>query len=345
MDKRAIIDIGSNSLRLVIYNICKNSKFRIIYETKQTIRLGSYLTDENYLLEEGVNIAISVLDNFKKICENYSVIDIYTVATEAIRKSINKEAAILTIDGVGEWATTTYGIGENNKITLMKQMNFPDSIGLLYSAFTYYLGFKVNILSGKEEAKYGYLSVKNSMIYKDAVLLDLGGSSMEISLMEDGELIDSISFPLGCIPLTAKFNNLETKQKAQELNLFINDKLNNISWIKKNNKFNVIGIGGIAKHIGLVSKENEDYPKELLHGYSINKKEISEIYYKFLNLSIDERFNVRGLSKKRAEIFAAPLGAILTILEYLNSEVFIINALGLREGIIYEMLENSLSLK
>ena len=305
MERRAIIDIGSNSLRLVIYNICKNSKFRIIYETKQTIRLGSYLTDENYLLEEGVNIAISVLDNFKKICENYSVIDIYTVATEAIRKSINKEDVCTRIEKD--------------------------------------LGLKVNILSGKEEAKYGYLSVKNSMIYKDAVLLDLGGSSMEISLMEDGELIDSISFPLGCIPLTAKFNNLETKQKAKELNLFINDKLNNISWIKKNNKFNVIGIGGIAKHIGLVSKENEDYPKELLHGYSIDKKEISEIYYKFLNLSMDERFNVRGLSKKRAEIFAAPLGAILTILEYLNSEIFIINSLGLREGIIYEMLENSLN--
>ena len=93
-----IIDIGSNSLRLVIYNICKNSKFRIIYETKQTIRLGSYLTDENYLLEEGVNIAISVLDNFKKICENYSVIDIYTVATEAIRKSINKEEVCTRIE-------------------------------------------------------------------------------------------------------------------------------------------------------------------------------------------------------------------------------------------------------
>ena len=242
MDIRAIIDIGSNSLRLAIYNICKNSKFRIIYETKQTIRLGSYLTDENYLLEEGVNIALSVLDNFKKICENYSVIDIYTVATEAIRKSINKEDVCTRIEKD--------------------------------------LGLKVNILSGKEEAKYGYLSVKNSMIYKDAVLLDLGGSSMEISLMENGELIDSISFPLGCIPLTSKFNNLETKQKAKELNLFINDKLNNISWIKKNNKFNVIGIGGIAKHIGLVSKENKDYPKELLHGYSINKKEISEIYYK-----------------------------------------------------------------
>jgi hypothetical protein len=50
----------------------------------------------------------------------------------------------LTIDGVGEWATATYGVGKENKITIIKQINFPHSLGLLYSAFTYYLGFKVN---------------------------------------------------------------------------------------------------------------------------------------------------------------------------------------------------------
>lgn len=54
------------------------------------------------------------------------------------------EAAILTIDGVGEWATASYGIGRNNQIQLIKEMHYPHSVGLLYSAFTYYLGFQVN---------------------------------------------------------------------------------------------------------------------------------------------------------------------------------------------------------
>jgi len=54
------------------------------------------------------------------------------------------KSAILTVDGVGEWATASYGIGENNSIKLMAQMNYPHSVGLLYSAFTYYLGFQVN---------------------------------------------------------------------------------------------------------------------------------------------------------------------------------------------------------
>ena len=65
-------------------------------------------------------------------------------AASAFYPSPYKKAAILTIDGVGEWATTTYGIGENEKIELLKEMCFPDSIGLLYSTFTYYTGFKIN---------------------------------------------------------------------------------------------------------------------------------------------------------------------------------------------------------
>lgn len=55
-----------------------------------------------------------------------------------------KEAAILTVDGVGEWSTATYGRGVENDITLFREIRFPHSLGLLYSAFTYYLGFKVN---------------------------------------------------------------------------------------------------------------------------------------------------------------------------------------------------------
>ncbi|HYX29552.1 MAG TPA: carbamoyltransferase [Pyrinomonadaceae bacterium] len=65
-------------------------------------------------------------------------------AASAFYPSPFEEAAILTIDGVGEWATSSIGIGRGNEITLMKELRFPDSLGLLYSAFTYYTGFKVN---------------------------------------------------------------------------------------------------------------------------------------------------------------------------------------------------------
>src|SRR5713226_8259289 len=65
-------------------------------------------------------------------------------AASAFYPSPFEEAAILTIDGVGEWATSSMGIGKGNEITLLKELRYPDSLGLLYSAFTYYTGFKVN---------------------------------------------------------------------------------------------------------------------------------------------------------------------------------------------------------
>jgi carbamoyltransferase len=65
-------------------------------------------------------------------------------AASAFYASTYKEAAFLTIDGVGEWTTTSYGIGNGNELNILAEINFPHSIGLLYSAFTYYTGFRAN---------------------------------------------------------------------------------------------------------------------------------------------------------------------------------------------------------
>jgi carbamoyltransferase len=90
-------------------------------------------------------------------------------AASAFFPSPYDEAAILTLDGVGEWSTTTLGVGRGNRIELRKQLKFPHSLGLLYSAFTYYCGFKVN--SG--EYKLMGLAPYGRPIYKDAITRNL----------------------------------------------------------------------------------------------------------------------------------------------------------------------------
>lgn len=98
-------------------------------------------------------------------------------AAAAFFPSPFEEAAIVTLDGVGEWATTTYGIGRGNNIEIHKQINFPHSLGLLYSAFTYFTGFKVN--SGEYKlmglAPYGEPKFVDS-IYKNVIDLREDGS-------------------------------------------------------------------------------------------------------------------------------------------------------------------------
>jgi len=97
-------------------------------------------------------------------------------AASAFLASPFEEAAILTCDGVGEWATTTQGVGRGNRFELQKEIRFPHSLGLLYSAFTYYLGFKVNSAEYKVmgAAPYG------KPIYVDKILSEL------VDLRDDG---------------------------------------------------------------------------------------------------------------------------------------------------------------
>ena len=137
----------------------------------------------------------------------------FSHAASAFYPSPFEEAIILTLDGVGEWATTTVAHGKKNKITMLKEIHFPHSLGLLYSAFTYYIGFKVN--SG--EYKVMGLAPYGKPIYKDLILKNL------IDLKEDGSFrldMSYFNFATGLTMINKKFEDLfgqPVRKKEDEL--------------------------------------------------------------------------------------------------------------------------------
>jgi len=125
----------------------------------------------------------------------------YSHAASAFYPSPFKEAVILTLDGVGEWATTTVAIGLDNKLRILKEIHFPHSLGLLYSAFTYYAGFKVN--SG--EYKIMGLAPYGKPKYKDLILNEL------IDLKNDGSFklnMKYFNYATGLTMTNSKFSSL-----------------------------------------------------------------------------------------------------------------------------------------
>ncbi len=132
----------------------------------------------------------------------------YSHAASAFYPSPFKDAVIITLDGVGEWATTTVAIGKDNKIDMLKEIYFPHSIGLLYSAFTYYLGFKVN--SG--EYKVMGLAPYGKPKYKNIILKKL------IDLKDDGSFrlnMKYFNYATGLTMTNKNFSNLFS-QKVRE---------------------------------------------------------------------------------------------------------------------------------
>src|SRR5210317_1324660 len=111
-------------------------------------------------------------------------------AASAFYPSPFSKAAILTIDGVGEWATCTIGAGRDNQIEILRELDFPHSLGLLYSAFTYYCGFKVN--SGEYKlmglAPYGLIDAEETQEFKSKILDEL------VDVREDGSLLLNMDY-------------------------------------------------------------------------------------------------------------------------------------------------------
>ena len=140
-------------------------------------------------------------ENFKDIKKIKFSEHHYSHAASAFYPSPFEEAIILTLDGVGEWATTTVAHGKGNQITMLKEIHFPHSLGLLYSAFTYYTGFKVN--SG--EYKVMGLAPYGKPIYKELILKNL------IDLKTDGSFrldMSYFNFATGLTMTNKKFDNL-----------------------------------------------------------------------------------------------------------------------------------------
>ena len=150
-------------------------------------------------------------ENFKDIKKIKFSEHHYSHAASAFYPSPFEEAVILTLDGVGEWATTTLAHGKGNQITMLKEIYFPHSLGLLYSAFTYYTGFKVN--SG--EYKVMGLAPYGKPIYKELILKNL------IDLKKDGSFrlnMNYFDFATGITMTNKKFDNLFGKpaRKSEE---------------------------------------------------------------------------------------------------------------------------------
>ena len=301
MKNIAVIDIGSNSMRVLVYEI-SNKSFKIIDEEKRMTRLGAFIDDYNNLSIKGVEKLIVTLDFFKILCKKNNVVETIVVATEAIRRADNNSYIL----------------------SLIKEKT----------------GLDIRILSGLEEYTYGYLTIKTTMNIDDAILVDMGGSSMEITLVKNKIICNGISLPLGSIPLTKlfPFNKPADKDYQLEFKKFIYKEFDKLPWLKDGSHLPLIGIGGTARAIGKIHKKFIKYPLDLLHNYTMSFNEVKSIYNYVLGLTITQKSKLKGLPKERADIFTAPFSALTMLMNYCNCPSLKISQYGIREGVLYEKL-------
>ena len=190
------------------------------FVTSMPIWVKEKLFLKDFIIKELKNLSNSNLKHKIKLPKIFFTEHHQSHAASAFFPSPFKTAAVLTIDGVGEWATASYGIGEDNNLTLLSEIHFPHSLGLLYSAFTYFTGFKVN----SAEYKLMGLAPYGEPKFVRTILDNL------IDLKEDGSFklnMDYFNYCVGFRMTNDKFNKLfgvkprtpETKLRQIDLDL------------------------------------------------------------------------------------------------------------------------------
>lgn len=293
-----IIDIGSNSIRLVLYEILDGS-YRVIGQVKRSARLGSGMV-QGEIDRSRIEYALSVLKGFKSYLDSRDTQEIIAVATEAVRKARNKEDFL--------------------------------------SAAKIALGREVRVLSGEEEAFYDYYATVNTLDLRDCLMVDIGGSSMEIVHIENRILQDSVSLPFGAITLTEKFGLKNSLRSEGELVTYLKKMYGDIPWLKNAHNLPVVGIGGSVRTIGKIDRYRKDCAMFIAHNYSLDNRDVNEIYGLVKDYLLDSSKKIYGLGKDREDIFIGSVAAIGTLMETIGSKKIYVSGSGVRDGLLFEYL-------
>lgn len=299
--KLGIIDIGSNSIRLVVMDV-KDQAYRITDQIKHSARLGQDMSPDGYLSEDRINYALKVLAHFSEFMHQKGVTEVICVATEAVRRA------------------------KNQNLFLSKAQTA--------------LGSEIRILSGLEEAYYDYLGCVNTLDIKNALAFDIGGSSTELILIKNRYLEESVSTRLGSISLMEMFDlgGDPSPDAIERLKAYMVDQFSMLPWLRRAKNLPLIGIGGSVRTAGKIDRLRKNQGQFIAHNYSMDRSDLAEVVK--LNLDYKKGIGPRpkGLARDRDDIFTGSLILIETLADYLNSEKMFVSGAGVRDGLLFEYL-------
>lgn len=300
MEKIGIIDLGSNSARLVIVNLFEDGYFMVMDELKESVRLGQDMERDGFLKPQRVAETIKTLRMFKRLCDASGVTHIIAVATEAVRRAKN-------------------------------QRSFLDEIQTS-------CGIKLRVLTAEEEATLVYRGVINTMEIPKGIILEIGGGCTKIIYYNRRNMLNFATLPFGAVTLTDLFadETLKPDEQAAKMEEFFTEQLKTVDWLQEvEPDVQMIGVGGSFRNLFKINKMVHKYPLDTVHNFNIAAEDFYPVYDMLKVLDLDKKKKIKGLSAERADILPTAFAIIKSFLTYMNIDNFTISGSGLREGIMF----------
>ena len=304
--KIAIFDIGTNSIHMLVVEIHHDLSFRILDHEKDTTRLGDGSFETKRLSRERMARALKIIQKFVKVASKYKVQKIVGVATSAVRDAKNGSQFIRNVD----------------KRT----------------------GAKIKVISGEEEGQLIFLGAASgiSIGRKRALVIDIGGGSVELILGDQEKIFLNKSFPLGVARLTDHFIHKDppSKKEIRRLEKHIEKTIKpTLKKIKKIGFSEVIGTAGTMINLSsIVYEDRVSKPFKLVNHFRMRAKDLKKVHKKLLKRNLRELLKMPGLDLKRADIITAGSVLVNTLMKLLKKDNLLVSNKGIREGSILDFV-------
>ncbi len=296
--RTAIIDIGSNSGRLVIFEKTSHYGFHLICEQKSKVRIGEGAYSQGgYLQPFAIKRAFLTLQSFTHTIAKYQAHKTICVATSALRDAPNGDVFV-------QW--------------IKKE-----------------LGLSLKIIDGKKEALFGAIAAKNLLPLKEGITIDIGGGSSDMALIKNGQIVDTYSLNLGTVRLKELFfdDGGSRKEINKEAKAYIEHALKSLPPHFKHSC--AIGIGGTARSLSKGIMKLSKHPLDKLHAFTYEVAAY-KTYLDAIPLSSAKGLKRFSLKKSRYDTIREGTLIFNAILEHIGAQKVISSGVGVREGVYLE---------
>jgi exopolyphosphatase / guanosine-5'-triphosphate,3'-diphosphate pyrophosphatase len=303
-ERIAAIDVGSNSVRLLVAEYDPASGLSIVDELKDQPRLAAGLARTGCLSDAAMDRAIQTLGRMREVCQRRGVRRIAAVATAAVREAEN-----------GPWFVRR----------VRQELDIP-----------------LRIIDVETEAALSYRSVAHHfpLAGERTIVADIGGGSLELIGAVDGLVELTLSLPLGAVRLTELYlpGERSIQREITALRKYIRKQLKRGLSSREWAAAAVIGSGGTFTTLGRVSRARRGMSaSESVHGVTVDTAEVERLLDWLASRTPEERRQVPGLNPERADIILAGLAVTAELLDWVRTRSITVSAFGLREGLLLEM--------
>jgi exopolyphosphatase/guanosine-5'-triphosphate,3'-diphosphate pyrophosphatase len=303
----AAIDVGSNSLHMIVCKIRPDLSFEVIDREKDMIRLGAGTLKSHAIPPTSMATAMQTLAKFRRLAESHGVDEIIAAATSAVRES----------DNGGDF------IAEARR----------------------QIGLRVRVISGTEEARLIHLAAAYAIGtgQRRAVVIDIGGGSTEITLGTSARVEVGRSFKLGAIRLTERFAKHDPLSGSDERRLVRHIRRETAAYLKQLRRRGfdrVIGSSGTIQAIGALAAGLGRRAGELRR-VAVRAADIRRLRKRLVDLTLDQRLKIAGLDPRRADL--ASVGAVLIdeLIQALGADELTLSDFALREGLVLDYMKRN----